>query len=479
MKGPLPILLLACLGAVTSAAAREPTFAEMAKARTPVPGAPKYSDVIVRNLHPHPAPGRVPDPYDSLRMIAEFHITRLEWTYQLDAAFVRQLKALGLTVGGAIEDDPGSRTRLGRVTAEDGSLVTHRWFPKDRLIGCANAPEFRAAWLEEAQRSIDAGADLMQQDDPQMALRANPPLCYCPYCREAFARYREQHGPAADYAQFQKESVLAFHRAMHRELDAYAGRHIPFSHNSTIGFSAKADWVSPAFDFVNGEIEGKATEPRTFLRIVAAAGGMPLVFSHRETNVDRNRRFLALTYATGTWMMMPWDVFMMGGQPRYFGAAADYADLSGFVRANAAYLDGYEAASAAGPGLDATGVPQYPALAIEGGSGEVYALARARPGQADAPVVIHVIDESAEPRPATLLVRGSCLGAAGGGALVRWRTPQAYQAEEHARAQKTGDFSTLTQEVTLDTTSADGWLRVVLPAPRPWGFLVISPKRAD
>jgi hypothetical protein len=408
-------------------------------------------------------------------MIEEFHVTRLEWTYQLSAPFVQKLKSMGITVGGAIEDDSGSQTRLGRVTGEDGSLVTHRWFPKDRLVGCANAPEFRAAWLEEAKRSVDAGVDLMQQDDPQMALRTFPPLCHCAYCRAAFARYREVHGDGADYEQFQKESVLAFHRDMHRALDAYAGRHIPFSHNSTVGFSAKADWVSPAFDFINAEIDGKNTGPRRFQAVVAAAGGMPMVFSHRETNVEKNRRFFALTYATGTWMMLPWDVFMVGGKPRYFGTPAEYADLSGFVRANRKYLDGYEAAAAAGPGLSESANPPASGLTIEGGSGEVFAFARARPGEGESPVVIHVLDDAAEPKPFTISVRISRLGS--DEATVQLREPKPYLPEEHERAQKSGDFSSLTEGRNVETTIVDGWLRVALPAQHPWGLLVISPKR--
>ena len=35
-------------------------------------GAPKYSDVTVRNLRPHPIPGKRPDPYDTLEMIPRF-----------------------------------------------------------------------------------------------------------------------------------------------------------------------------------------------------------------------------------------------------------------------------------------------------------------------------------------------------------------------------------------------------------------------
>jgi hypothetical protein len=448
-------------------AAHQPTFADLATPRTPVPGAPNYGDVIVRNLRPHPAPGRVPDPYESLRMIQAFHVTRLEWTYQLDAAFVQKLKAMGLTVGGAIEDDPGSRSRLGRVTGQDGTFVTHKWFPKDRLVGCANAPEFRAAWLEEARRSIDAGADLMQQDDPQMALRTDPPLCYCRYCQEAFAKYRATHGPAASYEDFQKESILEFHRDMHRALDAYAGRHIPFSHNGAAGLSAKGDWVAPAFDFVNVEIEGKNTEPASFLPIVAAARGTPLVFSHRERDVDRNRRFLALTYATGAWMMLPWDVYMPGNQPRYFGAAADYGDLSGFIRASKTYLDGYEAASSS----ISDGPTEDHSLAIESGSGNVFALARARPGMTGAPVIIHIVDYAAEPQPLILKVRAASLGLANVG--VRLRAPKPYDAAQHARAQETQDFSSLASETPMTFAAENGWLRLSVPAPHPWEILVI------
>jgi hypothetical protein len=262
---------------------------------------------------------------------------------------------------------------------------------------------------------------------------------------------------------------------MHRALDAYAGRHIPFSHNSTVGFSAKADWVSPAFDYINAEIDGKNTDPPRFQAVLAAAGGMPMVFSHRETDVKKNRRFLALTYATGTWMMLPWDVFMVGGQPRYFGTAAEYADLSGFVRANQKYLDGYEGAAVAGPGMSEAGNPAASGLRIEGGSGEVFAFARARPGESESPVVIHVLDNADEPKPCTISVRMARFGS--DEAVAHLLEPKPYAVEEHERAQKSGDFSPLVEEQAVDTTIADGWLRVALPAQHPWGLLVISLKK--
>src|SRR5438093_9468865 len=37
------------------------------------------------------------------------------------------------------------------------SFATHKWFPKDRLVECANAPEFQAAWRAEAKRARRPG----------------------------------------------------------------------------------------------------------------------------------------------------------------------------------------------------------------------------------------------------------------------------------------------------------------------------------
>jgi len=465
------VTLLLVAGRAVSAEDTLRPFWQVAQARKPVPGAPQYSAVTVRNLRPHPClSAKEPDPYDTLRMIQEFHVTRLEWTYQLDPPFVAQLKTLGLTVGGALEDDSGSASKLGRVTGKDGQLVTHRWFPRDRLVGCANAPEFRRAWLEEAKRNVDAGVDLIQQDDPQMAARCDPPYCYCQYCQQAFAAYRQKHGPLADYEQFQRDSILAFHQEMHRQLDAYAGRHIPFSHNSAIRFHGKPDWTNPAFDFINGELDARNLAPTTFCQAVTAANDIPLVFCFRDTAVLDNRRFLALTYATGTWMMLPWDVFMPGNAPRYFGSAADYADLSGFVRANAGYLDGYEAAA-----TTAVGLPQgAAALAIEAGSGQAYAWVRARPGEPDAPVVIHLLEWAQTGQPFVLRVRTAGLGNRP--LVAKLRVPVAYNEPTHAKAQATRDFSSLAQESVLPLTIAGGDATAHIPALHPWGIMVLEPR---
>src|SRR5918999_6495489 len=94
------------------------------------------------------------------------------------------------------EPDANGKKLAGRVTGKDGELKTHRWMPAGRWVGCANAPEYREAWLYQARKYIDAGVDLMQQDDPHMTLRCTS-LCYCKYCEAAYARYQKEHGKDA------------------------------------------------------------------------------------------------------------------------------------------------------------------------------------------------------------------------------------------------------------------------------------------
>ena len=473
-----PVLLLSALvslGAGLVPGAELPARVwQVARPRPLVPGAPKYSDVSMRSLRPHPA--RWNDPHDTLRAAQELHLTRLEWTYGLDRDFVTKAKALGLLVGGALEDESpdanGSRL-LGRVTGEDGRLKKHKWFPEGRWVGCANAPEFMEATSRQARLFIDAGVDVMQQDDPTMALHCEPPLCYCKYCRAAFVAYQREHGAQASYEQFQKDSIMAYHRELHRRVDAYAGRHVPFSNNNAIGSHEALGWPTPAFDFVLAETDGKSVHPAEIYKKLAAAGGIPLEFQYRDTSVAHNRRGLAAFYAVGMSMLLPWDVYLTTGG-RYFGKTEDYADLSGFIRANAQYLDGYEEAAAAGKGIGETRYGARAPLRLEGGSGEAYAFARARPGQTNAPVVIHLVEWATNAQAFTLSLHTENFTDRQH-LRARLRVPATYEPALHQKAQESGDFSPLATETSPPTRQAGDYTVVQLPALRPWGILVVEP----
>lgn len=455
---------------------------EVAKARPAVAGAPKASDVSMRSLEIHPQKKRAGvDPWDTFQAVRDFHATRLEWVFSLTAEQVRRAKALGLTVGGTVcsaEPDAQKSMKIGRVTGQDGLPKTHKWFPAGRWVGCVNAPEYRAAWLYQACRQVDAGVDVMQQDDPAMALSCTS-LCYCKHCQAAFEKYKAAHGrgSAEDYKQFQRDSIVAFHREMHQALDAHAGRHVPFSCNNVGGLAGGLDWVTGDYDFANAEIDPRLVKPPSIYALATGAGarGLPLVFQYRDTSAANNRRALALFTANGATMMMPWDVFLPGNAPRYFAKAGEIADLSGFIRAMARYLDGYEDAAVAGPGLSEKRYGGAGPLAMEGGSGQACAFARALPGKAGAPVAIHLVEWAPEGRPLTLRLRTAAFTERGA-LQARLLVPPPYDAAAHRQAQASGDFAPLAVEAPVAVAAAGGETTVKIPALRPWGILVVEGK---
>ncbi len=103
------------------------------------------------------------------------------------------------------------------------------------------------------------------------------------------------------------------------------------------------------------------------------------------------RAMIGYAYATGGWLAAPYDLFIGAGIPRYFGKPADYADLYGFIRANARYLDGFRTRCLRRRRGSAM-KPRGTCLRIEGGSGGVYAFARTKPDEPEAPIVIHLVD---------------------------------------------------------------------------------------
>ena len=481
MKSPLHTLL--CLLAVAAfqkfgfdakAANGKPVWELAQPPVRVVPGAPKYSDVAVRSLIRRPANAK--DPYDTFRMAQEFHVTRLDWCYGVDRAYVQRAKELGLVIGAAMGSnmpDAKGKRDTGRVTDKNGNLVTYKWMAPGIWAGCPNAPEYRAIWLQYTTNYLAAGVDLIQQDDPAMSTRTTS-LCYCKYCTAAFSKYQSKHGPNASYEQFQQDSVAAFHREMHAQLDTIAGRHIPFSHNNAIGFHGKLDWSAPLFDFVNAEIESRNVQPAELFKIatISRTNGIPMLFQYRDTSVPNNRRTLATIYANGMNMLMPWDVYMPDNAPRYFGTKEQYADLSGFIRANAKWLDGYEHAFAYGPKVTGKNPAATP-VKLEGGSGNAYAYVRAQPGNAKAPVVIHLVEWEQQGKPGKLLIRkASFWGEQKVTATLR--VPPAYDASLHDKAQSSGDFSSLAKAIKLTPVPAGEWLSFDIPTLNPWGIVVIQ-----
>ncbi len=190
------------------------------------------------------------------------------------------------------------------------------------------------------------------------------------------------------------------------------------------------------------------------------------------------------SYATGNIYIVPWDQFqnvtlhpltrqpLIPHPPRIFIAPEKFADLTGFVRANADILEGYEEAAVGGYDLQDTRFGDDAPVRIEGGSGKLSAFIRAKPSDSSAPVVIHLV-ERGPGAPVTLRLPTSRFF--GTNAIkVTLRVPLPYEAALHEQAEKEKSYRGLIRETTLTTSTEGAWTLVSVPAMNPWGILVVE-----
>ena len=523
-----PIVIALALGFLLAPIA--PTFAaerfcQRAEALQRPAGAPQASEVIMRSLRLHRR--GIKKPYDTWQALQDFHVTMLAWAYINDPQFIAEVKASGRTFGGAAS----APSYIAKEKADDwfervvvvdaaGKPIIAPWKRtwSRTLWGCMNNPELERGYLQFLKEYIDAGAQIMQRDEPEgnhLATRWGG--CFCDHCMAGFRQYVGKHmcpteraefgisdpdefdyrkylqeakAPVGDafgnwdggklkdlFVEFQQLSTLEFHQRIRKALNEYAGRTVPFSCNNGV---RRFDEIELAFDWVFGELSyGHATAYQLYdaFRTANEHNLLQIVTMPKKGNYDnpeewqrRTRNTIAMSYACGNLCMVPWDVYMPHDAPRYFGTPDQYADLFGFIRANKTFLNGYAEAAAVGAHIPTKFRDTTGAVQIVGNEG-VCAIVRAIPGDSDAPLVIHLVDWSEEPQPFSLQLDPAC--CFGGRPLkIRLLQPTAFDGAAHAQAETSGDFSSL----TLNTSLGEGFVSTVkVPALGPWGIVVIEP----
>ena len=521
----LSVLILLALW--PTAAGGERRLQEAAVPRPEVAGAPQPSDVCMRSLRPRPV--NPADPHDTLEAIRRFHVTWLEWTYGDQREFIQQVQALGAVYGGALA--AGSyRGEVPRaewnVVDREGTALVAPWmrqWPRPNAWGCANHPEFRDGHLRAAVAAVEAGADVLQRDEPRqnmLALRWGG--CFCEFCCRGFRDWlrehgdpeglaelgvtdldsfdyrdylREQNAPVGDafaawpgdalkraFERFQADSTLAFHSWWREKLNQQVGRQVPVSCNNGV---RHWDAVELLFDYCIGELTSTSARPEFLVGAMQRAAElgktqsvtMPLRRGGPQETEDwvrHTRQTIATVYALGGHIEMPWDTYLpTPDAQRYFGRPENYADLTALVRGLARFLDDYSGAYVAGCGVqDGNGRDEPQPLRLLDTARGVLASVRAVAEDPAAPLVIHLIDWRDEPQPFSLSVRPQAFF---GSAPLQFRlfTPvEPYDAAAHERAFRTGDYAPLVRQQEL----ARGWESTLrLPALTPWGVLVVQP----
>ena len=430
----LTVLTLGLLGFLAPLAHGEGFLCDHAKPAVRPAGAPKYSDVSMRLF-------RKREGGAELTAAEAFHITRADWCYIRDKAYIDAVHARGWTFQGAtnaVTNNPDFALK-----DENGQPVLDHFKKPGRFWADCNNEPYRAWYVDQLKHWVDVGVDSIQRDEPT-AIR---------------------HWPIPD--------AVAYFEDVHARLKKAVGRDIPMSVNLAWNGSRSGGAGEPItglFDFGMAEIGPKHVTPVFFREAArdARERGKAVIYTcYRDLGIPTYRLAIACCYANGMQFIVPWDQFAGTTEPRVFARPEDLADLYGFVRANAENLDGYEEAAVAAHGLEGDSDP--PCVVAEGDA--VIAHLRAKPGDHAAPVVIHVV---AWNPPSTARLRLRTADFFGGAPLaVTLRTPAPYDAAAHADAEKTQSYAALAESRPLDVATDGSWTDVALPDLTPWGILIV------
>jgi hypothetical protein len=475
-----------------------PTLSQLATPANRSPGAPKYEDIIAspRQFDWPKAQGR-----DVLKDIKTFHATRLDWMYIQDGdqQIVSDLQKDGLTIGLALTHP---RDTTARITGAVGFGARPYLYTLGRILDInGNVLDGRSSMHDPAtEQVVKTWLQMFAQFKPVSIQRDEPDWGYTswdfnPYALSQFNEYLATRVPQTTLDTLQITSPTTF------DLKAYIGAHnngasVPsafktlwqnFRQETLVSFFAKMklwtkDLVGPDVewstnyssfvsftpiqlwsDFAISELQpsggqfGIGNPWSLYKKITLARGlGKSIVVTLGSHNVRENKVMIGLTYAMGAHMLCPYGVYMKDA-PRLFGDPAIYSDAYDFVdRWGKTFLAGYEEVLAIGNGIVPAASNLPPPVRLEDPSSSVYAFVRAKPGQADAPVVVH---------------------------LVNWGTttnqPLAVTLEPQRFFPGRGLKISLLRPGAEPTILSDGFqTRVDVPVPDYWSILVVEPSTA-
>jgi hypothetical protein len=450
---------------------------DMATAASLPPGAPAYSDVCFSSRWERPRDGS--DSLETFAAARSFHATYLNWVYTTNPFFMKKADSLGYKLQVALTptlpDLPlGSQAHLqGRILNKNGNFVTAPWMKGwDNWWGCANHPAFKESYFAHIQAALEAGAHGFQVDDPAMGylLLRNQweDICYCRFCQQ------KADSLGLQPADIQQASVLEFHQTMKKRAEALAGRPVPFSCNNFRG-----EWdLFPFgfFDFCVAELPERRANPEYIYATLREARrrGKAQVFSFASEREFLVQKLIATTYACGGNQLVPWDVWLQKSPERFFGSAKSFAPYYAFVRANAAWLDGYEDAFYACTQDDPRFLPldKLP-ISFEKYTRQIHAFARAKPGQRQAPVVIHLVDWEVLTEDFSILLNEKRFFKKGIQS-IEMLTPVPYDAAAHEAAASNGDFSKMAHRQVLSFSKKGNMVKVDIPKlDMHWAILLL------
>ena len=450
---------------------------DIAQPSTIPANTPKYSDVVMRSL------AFRDDSYkhgSTMQNALDFHVTRLDWVYVRagDGDYMKEFAAKGIKVGGTINASPGDST----ISVKDinGKSLEVPWLPGKYFI-CVNNPGAFKYNMDNTKIAVDLGCVAIQRDDPGSGnINYTKTYCFCSFCKKKALSQGVDLNDENQRKSFNHASTIEFYNKLYGQANSYAGFALAHSCNGldrTWDDERYRD-IFKVHDYRNGEIMKTRPPGELYnLSLETRLRNKVQLFQYTvkgEMDEILQRKYISLGYATGMNVMVPWDVYI-NRAPRYFGVKEDFADLFGFVRCigQAGYLDGYQDAATGGYDLPETRYTTSP-VGIVSGNTKLSLFARAKPGDAGAPVIVHLVKWGGSGSTKIKLLTSSFFQ---GKALnIKLWTPKSYSSNEHVNAENTGNYETLKWDRTGDiSVTVNGiWTEVDLPDLSPWGILVVE-----
>ena len=517
------------------------SLSEYAKAFDKPTYLPQYSDVIMRSL-----PVREGDKNNTFTAMDNFHVTRLEWTMAKEDALIAKVLHSGRYFGGMFGSlIPASRSNNEALVNLKGEPIILKHMRGWKVLprnGCVNNPDFIEYQLSENAKYIKAGATSIQRDDPEtQSMAINLGGCFCSICVKGFTAWLKKNisqtdlvangvsdvdsfdykqylisinAPVGDdfgkwdggklkewFKEFQKVSNIEYLNKIKAGLAQIAGKHFPLSGNNTSYQSWGA--VHQQLDFGFSEMIMQTAIPeRIYERsYVARSLGKMQVYSNpkalgnqviaEELRCNTIRRTIATAYSTGSIAGVPWDTYEQtaSGNDRYFGTPAQYADLYGFVRGIASYLDKYEDVCATGKNIAEQKVDGK--IVVSALPEKVYAFTRAIPNNPKADIVMHLVNWNDSAKVFTMELDKQLI-AGNKKVKIKMLTPAEYSLEKHAKAEAKAQslrpngalfsanestaYAGLVNTQTLKYKVKGDKILVKIPELKLWSVLVISIK---
>ena len=148
------------------------------------------------------------------------------------------------------------------------------------------------------------------------------------------------------------------------------------------------------------------------------------------------------------------------GTPRFFGTTEEFGDLFDLIAKQRSFYANHEEAFATGAGIQSRRAPELPQdpAKLVGAGDDILLTLRAVPRDTTAPVVLHAVDWSQDPKPFSIALRHDLFGQSANAAMKL----HLYQPGAAVKL--------LTPE-----KNDDAWTYFAVLPLRPYGLLVFIP----